>query len=281
MKFILSICSLLLLVIIFIISTSYKEGFTVTCTQKTTTPSATFNSHSLTCAEDEYISQMVRKQIPAANVVNGNDKQYQYKCCKDTNLDGARGLPGDASTQAGSKGDSGTIGDTGPKGETGPQGPKGETGPQGSRGATGPRGDTGPAGSVENQDSSAMIRGPQGPQGKKGPIGPAGPAGDAGPAYKRPNNNNNNNNAALEEIQKRLMESLSHRHDISINQEMDIKNDDAIADAIADADIEDVEEDVEEVEEDVCVEEEVEDSPSCAQGIEYCQSIYKKNSTCS
>ena len=53
----------IILIIILLYSYKYKEGFIATCTKKVTTPASTFNSHSFTCAENEYLSQIQRKNV--------------------------------------------------------------------------------------------------------------------------------------------------------------------------------------------------------------------------
>jgi hypothetical protein len=98
----------------------------------------------------------------------------------------------------------------GKKGEKGLQGDKGPIGDMGSQGDMGPQGEKGDIG-------------PDGKQGKKGPDG------DVSPTVH-----------TLQELQKRLIDSLYRKDAIQDKQER-------------------------------------EDTPSCAQGKEYCQSTYKKS----
>jgi hypothetical protein len=265
---IISICGLLvILIIIFLVSYQYKEGFIATCIAKTTTPSTTFNNHSLSCADHEYISQIKRQVLKTS--INGNDKQYNYRCCTDPDMDGPQG-------DMGPLGEWGLAGDIGPQGDSGPRGSQGDTGPDGDvgdqgdigpDGDTGPDGDMGPAGIITTQPTVEPIRGPKGQQGDKGPIGPQGPQGLSG--LKDLSGDQDDVQASifakLQELQKRLIDSLSYQYDQPMIQDTDILHEDT--------DILDEEEEEEEEEE--------EDTTCCAQGREYCQSTYKKSNTCS
>jgi hypothetical protein len=245
---------IVILIIILLYSYKYKEGFIATCTKKVTTPAATFNSHSFTCAENEYLSQIQRKNVE--NAVNGNDKQYTYTCCTDPDMDGKMGPSGDvgAAGPAGDIGPPGEKGKQGEKGSLGPIGPVGPDGPMGPEGDQGPRGPSGPDEISGKKPPMKPIRGPKGPRGNRGPRGTEGPQGDVGPAYERPKPDE----SKFEQIQHRIADSvLFNKNRKSIPFAHQLK---------------------EEEEEE---EEEEEDTPSRAQGKEFSKSTYKKSDTCS
>ena len=243
------IYGIIILIIILLYSYKYKEGFVAICTKKVTTPAASFNSHSFTCAENEYLSQIQRKNVE--NPVNGNDKQYTYTCCTDPDMDGKMGPSGDVGA-IGPPGDAGPQGEKGKKGEKGNVGPIGPVGPDGLIGPEGDQGPRGPSGPDEisgKKPPMKPIRGPKGPRGNRGPRGVEGPQGDVGPDYEHPTPDE----SKLQQIQHRITDST-------------LFNKNRRAMQLARQDMEEEEED---------------NSPCCAQGKEFCKSTYKKSSTCS
>ena len=250
------IYGIIILIIILLYSYKYKEGFVATCTKKVTTPAPTFNSHSFTCAENEYLSQMQRKNVE--NAVNGNNKQYTYTCCTDPDMDGKMGPEGDVGMigPAGNIGRPGDKGKKGEKGSPGPIGPAGPDGPIGPEGDQGPRGPSGPDEVSGKKPPMKPIRGPKGPRGNRGIRGVEGPQGDVGPEYESPTPNE----SKIQQIQHRNADSVLFNKN---KRAMQLAN-------------QDIEEEVEEGEE-----EEEDNTPSRAQGKEFSKSTYKKSNTCS
>jgi hypothetical protein len=246
------IYGIVIFIIILLYTYKYKEGFVATCTKKVTTPAATFNSHSFTCAENEYLSQIQRQNVE--NAVNGNDKQYTYTCCIDPDMDGKIGPSGDEGA-IGLQGNAGPPGDKGKQGEKGIPGPIGPAGPEGPIGPEGDQGPRGPSGPDEISGKTTPmkpIRGPKGPRGNRGIRGAEGPQGEVGPEYEPPTPDE----SKFEQIQRRIADSVLFNKN---KRAMELAN-----------------QDIEEEEE-----EEEEDTPACAQGKEFCQSTYKKSNTCS
>jgi hypothetical protein len=210
-------CILIVLIIVWSISNVYKEGF-ATCNVQSTDTLNDFNTYTLECKPNQYLSQLKRQQ-------DASGKKYSYKCCTDSsgNMQGPQGDIGETGIQP----KQGKDGQAGPQGDIGAQGPQGEQGPRGAQGKPGmiegdrgrpgdpglpgPQGDPGADGTIESSGPQTdPIPGAKGETGPQGPQGlPGAPGANAPGAVEQSMKRGGKNK--LEKVQLYLVKQLAKK----------------------------------------------------------------------